>query len=85
MKPNLGASHDVFGGIEVAGCDCNKYEKQELFLGQCLRKTKLIFTNFAGSFAGIFARTPPYRKQNKCLIFGIHTVIPEINVVECCR
>jgi hypothetical protein len=32
MKQNLGASHDVFGGIEVARCDCNKYEKQELFL-----------------------------------------------------
>jgi hypothetical protein len=46
-----------------------------------LTENKTDFHKIAGSFAGIFARTPPYRKQNKCHIFGIHTVIPEIYVV----
>jgi hypothetical protein len=31
MPRNLGASHDVFEGIEVARCDCNKTKNRNSF------------------------------------------------------
>lgn len=50
-----------------------------------LTKIRSDFHRTSGNFCWKFCGNPPYSKQNKIIIFGIHTLIPEINAVERCR